>query len=228
VGDGGPEGENGWQIVGVVADVTHQDLQGDPEEFVYFPITVGPASAPQTVRSMDILVKTTGDPLQLIPVLRRELKDLNPRIPLSNPRTMEQVFRGATARTSFTMAMLGAASGIALLLGLIGIYGVVSYVVSQRTREIGVRMALGATAPSVRGMVVRQGLSLAGAGIGMGLLAAGLLSSVMSSLLFGVNALDPLTYGAVAVALVGTAAFASWLPARRAAGVDPSRALRED
>jgi predicted permease len=228
LGDGGPEGENWWQIVGVVADVTHQDLQGDPEEFVYFPTTVGPASNPQTVRSMDILVKTTTDPLQLIPVLRREVRDLNPRIPLSNPRTMEQVFRGATARTSFTMAMLGAASGIALLLGLIGIYGVISYVVSQRTREIGVRMALGATAPSVRGMVVRQGLSLAGAGIGLGLLAAGLLSSVMSSLLFGVNALDPLTYGAVAVALVGTAAFASWLPARRAAGVDPSRALRED
>ncbi len=228
VGDGGEDGADWWQIVGVVADVTHQDLRGDPEEFVYFPTTVGPAANPQSARSLDILVKTASDPLQLIPVLRRELRALSPRIPLSNPRTMEQVFRVATSRTSFTMAMLGAASGIALLLGLIGIYGVVSYVVSQRTREIGVRMALGATAPSVRGMVVRQGLALAVGGIAVGLLAAGFLSSVMSSLLFGVNALDPLTYGAVAGTLVCVAAFASWIPARRAAGVDPSRALRED
>jgi ABC-type antimicrobial peptide transport system permease subunit len=141
---------------------------------------------------------------------------------------MKDVFRAATARTSFTMTMLGAASAIALLLGLVGIYGVISYVVSQRTREIGVRMALGATAPSVRGMVVRQGLALAGAGVGLGLLTAGFLSSLMSSLLFGVGALDPFTYASVSLALVGVAALASWLPARRAAGVDPSRALREE
>jgi ABC-type antimicrobial peptide transport system permease subunit len=217
-----------WEIVGVVSDVRHQNLQATPEEFVYFPLTVGPASAPGIARSQDILIKTTGDPYQLIPVLRRELRALNPRIPLSNPRTMEDVFRAATARTSFTMTMLGAASGIALLLGLVGIYGVISYVVSQRTREIGVRMALGATAPSVRGMVVRQGLVLAGLGVGLGLVAAGALSSVMSSVLFGVGALDPFTYASVSAVLVGVAILASWLPARKAAGVDPSRALREE
>jgi predicted permease len=228
VGNGGPEGEDWWEIVGVVGDVTHQDLQADPEEMVYFPITVGPVASPQSARSMDILVKTGGDPLMLMPVLRRELRALNPRIPLSNPRTMEEVFQEATARMSFTMAMLGVASGIALLLGLIGIYGVISYVVSQRTREIGVRMALGATAPSVRGMVVKQGLTLAGVGVGLGLLAAAGLSWVMSSLLFGVTALDPLTYGSVAVTLVTVAAFAAWFPARKAAAVDPSKALRED
>jgi ABC-type antimicrobial peptide transport system permease subunit len=126
------------------------------------------------------------------------------------------------------MAMLGAASGIALLLGLIGIYGAISYVVSQRTREIGVRMALGASGSLVRGMVVRQGLLLATGGVAVGLVAAALLSSVMGSLLYGVSATDPLTYGGVAVALVAVAALASWLPARRAAGVDPSRALRAD
>ena len=141
---------------------------------------------------------------------------------------MEDVFGEATARTSFTMAMLGAASGIALLLGLIGIYGVISYVVSQRTKEIGVRMALGATAPSVRGMVVRQGLYLAAGGVVLGLLAAGALSSVMASLLFGVSALDPVTYGVVGGALVAVSALASWLPARRAASVDPTEALREE
>jgi ABC-type antimicrobial peptide transport system permease subunit len=126
------------------------------------------------------------------------------------------------------MSLLGAASGIALLLGLVGIYGVISYVVSQRTREIGVRMALGATAPSVRGMVVRQGLALAGLGVVIGLVAAGALSRVMASLLFEVSATDPITYGSVAVSLVLVSLAASWIPAMRAAGVDPSRALRAE
>jgi predicted permease len=228
LGDGGPEGDDWWQIVGVVGDVTHQDLQADPEELVYYPTTVGPAASPQSLRTLDIVIKTSGSPLQLVPVLRRELGELNSRIPLSNPRTMEDVFRAATARTSFTMAMLGAASGIALILGLVGIYGVISYVVAQRTKEIGVRMALGASAHSVKGMVVRQGLWLAVAGVGVGILGAGLLSSVMSSILFGVGVLDPVTYGSVSVALVLVAALASWIPARRAASVDPSNALREE
>jgi ABC-type antimicrobial peptide transport system permease subunit len=105
---------------------------------------------------------------------------------------------------------------------------VISYVVSQRTREIGVRMALGASAPLVRDMVVRQGLVLAGVGVGLGLIAAGALSSVMSSLLFGVSAIDPITYGTVSAAMVVVALAASWIPARRAAGVDPSRALRQE
>ena len=153
---------------------------------------------------------------------------MNPRIPLANPRTMAEVFRASTARTSFTMAMLGAASGIALLLGLIGIYGVISYVVSQRTREIGIRMALGATAPSVRTLDVRQGLGLALGGVALGLLAAAGMSRVMESVLFGVSAIDPLTYGGVAGALVAVAMLASWLPALRAASVDPSLALRSD
>jgi ABC-type antimicrobial peptide transport system permease subunit len=126
------------------------------------------------------------------------------------------------------MAMLGCSAGIALLLGLVGIYGVVSYLVSLRTREIGVRMALGATAGSVRRMVVLQGLKLAAAGMGLGLVAAGLLSSLMATLLFGVAALDPATYGAVASALVGVVVLATWLPATRAARVLPSRALREE
>jgi putative ABC transport system permease protein len=108
---------------------------------------------------------------------------------------------------------------------MVGIYGVISYVVSQRTREIGVRMALGASAPEVRRMVVRQGMGLAAVGVGAGLVGAWLMSSVMTSLLFGVSATDPLTYASVALALSFVAGVASWLPAQRAAGVDPSRAL---
>ena len=161
-------------------------------------------------------------------VLRREVRAINPRIPVSDPSSMEQIFSDATARTSFTLAMLGVASGIALLLGLVGIYGVISYLVSQRTREIGVRMALGATAPSVCGMVVRQGMLLSGLGVAVGLVAAGALSRVMGSLLFGVSAMDPLTYGTVTVALVVVALAASWIPAMRAAAVNPSSASRAE
>ena len=123
------------------------------------------------------------------------------------------------------MAMFAVASAVALLLGMVGIYGVISHVVSQRTREIGVRMALGASVPEVRRMVVRQGMGLAAVGVGAGLVGAWLMSSVMTSLLFGVSATDPLTYASVALALSFVAGVASWLPDQRAAGVDPSRAL---
>ena len=126
------------------------------------------------------------------------------------------------------MAILGSSAGIALLIGLVGIYGVVSYVVSLRTREIGVRMALGATSDSVSRMVLLQGVGLALTGAVIGIAASGMLSSLMASLLFGVHALDPITYGGVALALVAVASLATWLPAHRASTVDPSRALRED
>lgn len=221
--------EEDWnEIVGVVDDAHYTSLEEAPEEIVYWPPNIGPAESPQPARGMEIAIKTSVDPLMLVPVLRREVAALNPRIPVSNPRSMEEIVSSATARTSFTMALLGAASGVALLLGLIGIYGVISYVVSQRTREIGVRMALGATAPSVHQMVIRQGLRLAIAGVVIGLVAAGTLSGLMSSLLYGVGALDPITYGSVAVALVIVSLTASWIPAARAAGVDPSIALRSE
>ena len=224
---GAPE-EEWYQIVGVLEDTRTQGLEIVPRETVYFPM-LGEADGTYFLpRGQDLAIRVSGDPLAFLPVVRRELQALNPRIPLSNPRTMSQVFREATARTSFTMSLLGAASGIALLLGLVGIYGVISYIVSQRTREIGVRMALGASAGSVRGMVVKHGLLLALGGVVLGLGAAALLSRVMASLLYGVGALDPITYATVGAALVGVATLASWIPALRAAGVDPSRALRAD
>lgn len=188
----------------------------------------GAAAGAAAARALDVVVRTSCDPLALVPALRHEVRELNPRIPVANARTMEDQFAGATARTSFIMAMLGAASGIALLLGLVGIYGVISYVVSQRTREIGVRIALGASTATVRGMVVRQGLIPGGIGIAIGLVAAALLSRVLGSLLYGVSATDPAAYLAVAAAPIGVAVLGSLIPALRAAGVDSSRALRAE
>ena len=132
------------------------------------------------------------------------------------------------ARTSFTLIMLGVAGSMALLLGVVGIYGVIAYSVSQRTREIGIRMALGAQQPAVTGMFVRQGLRLTGVGVGCGLVAAVLVMRLMSSLLFNVNPVDPVTYGAVSIGLVFTSWLASYVPSRRAATVDPVDALRAE
>jgi predicted permease len=219
--------EDTWHtIVGVVEDVHQYGLEEPPRETVYFPGLGGSASDAYVVRARDVVVRVAGDPLSFLPVLRREMRALNPRIPLATPRTLVDVVEEATARTSFTLTLLGAASAVALLLGLVGIYGVISYVVSQRTREIGVRLALGASAPAVRGMVVRQGMVLTTWGLILGLLAAGGLSKVMASLLFGVRATDPATYASVAAALALVSLAASWLPARRAAAVDPGTALR--
>jgi predicted permease len=220
--------EDWFQIVGVVADVKHESLEAAAEAMVYWPSTIGAASDPEPTRAMQMVVKASTDPLALLPVVRREAEALNARIPLSNPRTMDDIVAEATSRTSFTMAVLGAAAWIALLLGLVGTYGVVSYVVSQRTREIGVRLALGATAPAVRGMVIRHGLALAGVGALTGLVVAVALSRVISSLLYDVSPTDPLTYGAVASVLVLVSLAATWIPAARAAGVDPARALRSE
>jgi ABC-type antimicrobial peptide transport system permease subunit len=132
------------------------------------------------------------------------------------------------ARTSFTLALLGVAAGVALLLGVIGVYGVISYAVSQRSRELGLRMAMGAQAAQVKGMVLRQGLVLSAIGVAIGLALALGLTRLMVGLLFGVSPVDPLTFLAVAAGLIGVALVASYLPARRAAGVDPMNVLRAE
>jgi putative ABC transport system permease protein len=130
------------------------------------------------------------------------------------------------AQTSFALVMLGIAAAVALLLGIVGIYGVISYVATQRTREIGIRMALGAAARDVGGLFLRHGLILVTIGVVLGTIAAALLTRVMSTLLFGVSSMDPATYAVVAVGLAATALLASYLPARRAARIDPATALR--
>jgi putative ABC transport system permease protein len=141
---------------------------------------------------------------------------------------MRDIYDASMARTSFTLVMLAIAGVMALVLGVIGIYGVLSYAVSQRTREIGIRLALGAQRAALKRMFVRQALMLTGTGTLIGLVAAAGLTRVMSSLLYGISPLDPLTYVAVPVVLISAALLASYLPARRAAAVDPVLALKSD
>ena len=147
-------------------------------------------------------------------------------LPLASVRTMREIYEESLATTSFTLVMLGIAGVMALLLGLIGIYGLISYTVSQRRREIGIRVALGAQPGAVWRLFVGYGLQLAGAGAAIGLVAAVALTRLMKSVLFGISPVDPLTYAVVALILVGATVLASYLPARRAAAVDPGETLR--
>ncbi len=153
---------------------------------------------------------------------------MNPSLPIAGVRTVADIYNRNLARTSFTLVMLGIAGSMALLLGVVGIYGVISYSISQRTREIGIRMALGAQQQAVRGMFLQQGLWLVAIGIVAGLAAAVPLARFMSTLLFGISPLDPATYGVVSLVLIAAALLATYLPTRRATRVEPSVALRAE
>jgi ABC-type antimicrobial peptide transport system permease subunit len=160
--------------------------------------------------------------------LGRAVWSVNPNLPLAGARTFQEIYDASLARTSFMLVMLAMAGGMALLLGVAGIYGVISYSVSQRTREIGIRIALGAQAPAVRRMFVAHGLTLAGAGIAIGVAAAVGLTRLMSTLLFQISPIDPLTYAMVSLALIAATTLASYIPAARATAVDPVHALRSE
>jgi ABC-type antimicrobial peptide transport system permease subunit len=153
---------------------------------------------------------------------------VNANLPVASVRTMEDIYGQSLARTSFTLVMLAIAGSMALLLGVIGIYGVISYTVSQRRRELGIRLALGAQKAELRWMVVRSALLLTGVGVAIGLCFAAGLTRLMKSLLFGISPFDPLTYVTIPVVLAAAAVLASYLPARRAAALDPADVLRAE
>jgi len=159
---------------------------------------------------------------------RQAVWSVDSSLPVFQVRTLQDLYDQSLARSAFTLVLLAIAGAMALVLGIVGIYGVIAYAVTQRTREIGIRMALGAQSTGLRQMFVRQGLLLAGIGAVIGLGAAAGLTRLMASLLFGVSALDPLTYAGVAAILTAAAALASYLPARRATRADPLDALRAE
>lgn len=224
--------ENPWRtIVGVAADERDEGLAKPATPIIYWPIMLKSfwTDDVHVQRSLVYVIRTgrAGSPT-LVKEIQQAVWSVHGSLPVANVRTLQDIVSGSMAQTSFALVMLGIAASVALLLGVVGIYGVIAYVASQRTKEIGIRIALGAAARDVTGLFLRQGLLLASAGIAIGLFAAGAATRVMTALLFGVRAFDPVTYVAVALGLGLTAMLASYVPAMRAARVDPAEALRRE
>ncbi|HEX7177553.1 MAG TPA: ABC transporter permease [Pyrinomonadaceae bacterium] len=225
----GPPEAPPYEIVGVVEHVKHYGLEGevpvDPQ--FYFSLAQIPEPfLPRMVGRGTIVVRTKGDPLALAGQVRQQVLAADPNQPVFNTRTMEEIVANSTGQRRFAMTLLTIFAGVALLLAAVGLYGVMSYTVTQRTHEIGIRMALGARGGDILGMVVRQGMVLVILGVVIGVIAALLLTRVMSGLLYGVSASDPMTFGGISLLLAGVAFLACFVPARRATRVDPMVALR--
>jgi len=228
------------EVIGVIQDVRERGVQDKAPEIVYWPPMMeylfGRKTA-DTVRTVTFVIRSERAGTQsFLDEVRAVVWSVNSNLPLASVRTMEEVYDKSVARTSFTLVMLGIAGAMALVLGIagamalvlgiIGIYGVISYTVSQRMREIGIRLALGAQRGDVLQMVLKQGAKMALVGVAIGIGAAFALTRLMTNLLFEVTAHDPVTFAAVAVVLFIVALWASYIPARRAMRVDPMVALR--
>ena len=215
--------QNPWiTVVGVVRDMRRTGVDKPVRDEAFFPYAQNAGSGSMVV------VRTTNDPMSLLPLVRQTVHLIDPDQPVANVRTMEQVLAGLVAQRRFSMTLVGAFATLALTLALIGAYGVTSYLVSQRTKEIGVRLALGAEPSRVSKLVVVEGMRVAGAGVLAGLVMALFTTRLASSLLYDVSPRDPLTLGVVVVTLLAVSALANYLPAHRAARVDPITALRSD
>ena len=208
------------EIVGVVEDVHETSLTDVPAPAFYRPFAQFPDG------NLNVVIRTTGDPMAVAGAARTQVRTLDPNLPVASVRSMESVVAEATARSRLSSYLLAGFAGVALLLAAIGLYGVISYGVAQRRGEIGVRVALGADRGSIVGLIVRQGMVLTAVGLAVGLGGALALSQLLRSLLFGVGAVDPVTFLAVPLVLAAAALLASYLPANRAAGTDPAVALR--
>jgi putative ABC transport system permease protein len=210
------------EIVGVVGHTKHEGLDAEARLQLYLPV----AQVPRQL--MAVAVRTAGDPERYVNQMREAVRSVDPELPISAVKTMDDLIEQSVGQRKLSMMLLSLFSGIALVLASIGIYGVMSYSVTQRSRELGVRIALGARQSDVLRLVLRQGMSLALIGIAIGVGAALLLTRLIQSQLFGVGASDPLTFVAVAVLLGGTALIANLVPALRAMRVDPAVVLREE
>jgi ABC-type antimicrobial peptide transport system permease subunit len=220
-------------VVGVVQDVRQNGVDEKAPATVYWTAMLNnpytQTKSIEVARSVTFAIRSNraGNEAFLNEV-QLAVSSVNASLPLASVRTMEEIYDRSLARTSFTLVMLAIAGTMALVLGIIGIYGVISYAVSQRTREIGIRLALGAQKGQLRWLFVRSGLALTGAGIAAGLVIAAGLTRFMRSMLFGISPLDPLTYISISLILAAAAVLASYLPAHRAAAVDPVDALRAE
>jgi predicted permease len=219
------------EVVGVAADVYDAGPQEKPPAFTYWPAMMEnfEGDAVKVNRFAVFAARTKRAATEsFLNEARQAIWSVDANLPVFRVQTLNDLYDQSMARTSFTLVMLAIAGGMALLLGIVGIYGVIAYAVSQRTREIGIRVALGMQGSELRRMFVREGLLLAGIGAALGMIVAAGLTRLMSSLLFGITALDPLTYALVPVFLLTAAALASYVPARRATIVNPVEALRAE
>jgi ABC-type antimicrobial peptide transport system permease subunit len=215
----------------VVNDEHEDGVQSKAPATAYYPLLMNEfqAAAVSVQRNLWYVVRTprAGSP-SLLGDVQQAVWSMNPNLPLARVRTLQEIYDKSLARTAFTLVMLGIASAMALLIGLVGIYGVISYSVSQRTREIGIRMALGARRGEVARIFVAHGLVLSLIGVACGLAGAAALTRVLGALLFAVNPVDPLTYIAVSMVMIAASVIASYFPALRATAVDPVDALRAE
>jgi putative ABC transport system permease protein len=218
-------------IVGVVRDVKNRGVDASAGTEVFVPIHQSPQMG-FAQRSVNLVVRTEGDPRAHFGAMRAFIASVDPNLPVAYLRTMDQVVYESIAKPRFVTTLLAVFAGIALLMAAIGIYGVMSYTVERRTHELGIRMAIGADAGKLKAMLVKQGLALAAAGVGVGLCAAlgvtALLGRWLAQLLFAVESVDPATYAVVAPATLAIAALACWVPARRATQIHPMTALRHE
>ncbi|MFP5265328.1 MAG: ABC transporter permease [Blastocatellia bacterium] len=220
-GDLGPR-----RVVGIVGETKQKSLSEPAPAAVFIPLTQADKEVRQIMQQPSFVLRTAGDPLLLSAAIRDGMHELDPTVPVRNLRTMEQLVGRSVAPQRFNLFLMGLFAGLGLLLAAVGIYGVMAYSVTQRTDEIGLRMALGAQPRDVLKLVMRQGVSLALAGVALGLAASFALTRLMKSLLFGVGATDSLTFVVVSLLLIAVALLACWIPARRATKVDPIVALR--
>jgi len=222
-----------WQeVIGVVQDVHHNGVSADAPPIIYWAAMIPNPYMKNTIhapRSVTIAIRTSRAGTEsFLAELQQAVGQVNSSLPLASVRTMQEIYSKSLARTSFTLVMLAIAGSMALTLGVLGIYGVISYTVAQRTREIGIRVALGAQKSELKWMFVRSALVLTGIGVVIGICTAAGLMQLMKSLLFGISPLDPFTYIVIPLVVIASAALASYLPARRAASIDPVEALRAD
>jgi predicted permease len=226
----GPEfAEPAREIIGIVGDVRNQGLGSNPDPIMYVPVaqvTDGVTALNNKIIPLTLLVRTKIQPFSLSEDIQREIRAASGGLPVAHIRSMEQVRGESTSRSDFNMTLLAIFAGIGLLLAAIGIYGLTSYSVEQRTQEIGIRMALGAGPDDVRRMVVMQGMWLAFIGVFLGVAAALALTRLIANLLYGVKPWDPISIASVAALLISIALFATYIPARRASRVDPMVSLR--
>ena len=221
---GGPDSAVPWvTIIGIVAEVRQMGTYAPVKAEMYFPYR---QIARGAYTPRQLVIRTAGEPIALAAAVRREIHAIDPNQPISDIRTMDDILSSETSARQLGMLLLAAFAGLALLLSMLGIYGVLSYFVAQHTQPIGVQMALGASAANILGLVLKKGMALAVTGLAAGVVLSFVLTRLMQSLLYEVSAADPLTFAGVAALLLTVAFIACYLPARRAMKVDPIVALR--